>query len=70
MISVAKFLVYPAPGLQAQAEQRGKGWFELPNGQRCSPKPHQVYFHPQSSKPYIPEVKRRPWWRRLFGKRG
>ncbi|MEH0832351.1 DUF2724 domain-containing protein [Pectobacterium cacticida] len=57
MISIARLLISqsPSPGLKKQ----NKGWFELPNGQRCQPKPHQVYFAPWSSKPYMPEPKRR-----------
>ncbi|KHS99953.1 MULTISPECIES: phage filamentation protein Fil family protein [Pectobacterium] len=56
MISIARLLISqsPSPGLMNQ----GKGWFELSNGQRCQPKPHQVYFAPWSSKPYMPEQKR------------
>ncbi|WJM82654.1 phage filamentation protein Fil family protein [Pectobacterium brasiliense] len=57
MISIARLLISqsPAPGLMNQ----GKGWFELSNGQRCQPKPHQVYFAPWGSKPYMPEQKHR-----------
>ncbi|MDK9420330.1 DUF2724 domain-containing protein [Pectobacterium carotovorum] len=75
MISIARLLISqsPSPGLMNQ----GKGWFELSNGQRCQPKPHQVYFAPWSSKPYMPEQKRHllssrflSLWHRFAGRRG
>ncbi|WP_409311530.1 phage filamentation protein Fil family protein [Pectobacterium sp. B1J-3] len=64
MISIARLLKTqsPSPTLANQ----GKGWFELPNGKRCQPKPNQVYFAPWSHKPYIPEPKRRSLGRRLM----
>lgn len=69
VISIAPFLKYQSPTSKhgVYATCRNAGWFEHSNGRRCSPKPQQVYFHPQSNKPYIPERKRRSWFARLIG---
>ncbi|MGM3175817.1 phage filamentation protein Fil family protein, partial [Dickeya lacustris] len=51
MISIARVFISQPPIIPNQ----GKGWLELPNGQRVKPSVSQVYFAPWSQKPYMPE---------------
>lgn len=63
MISIARVFISQPPIIPNQ----GKGWLELPNGQRIKPSVSQVYFAPWSQKPYMPEPKKRRWFSRLMG---
>lgn len=67
MISIARLLTKQSPSPQLA---NGKGWLELPNGQRVQPTPKQAYFAAWSKKPYMPAIPRRSLWRRLIGVRG
>ena len=67
MISIARLLKSQSPSPQLA---NGKGWLELPSGQRVQPTPAQAYFAPWSKKPYMPAMPRRSFWRRLIGVRG
>ncbi|MEQ9872122.1 phage filamentation protein Fil family protein [Pectobacterium odoriferum] len=47
MISIARLLTQQSPSPQLAS---GKGWLELPSGQRVQPTPAQAYFAPWSKK--------------------
>ncbi|HDL7728984.1 TPA: DUF2724 domain-containing protein [Yersinia enterocolitica] len=63
----ANYLKQQSPS--QQLSHFGRGWIELPNGQRWQPCASRVVFLGESRNPVF-KIKRRRWGFRLMGLRG